>query len=138
MEGAESFLRSSISVVEDIFMAESYGLSKSEYRKYIDDPTVSAKMLSKKIVKPKRVYRYRRLGHEDNGTWVENTFWQDDVNGICLFSVPDSFNKNDDNDCKVRFDNYAVFEYMFFHKLYFFLFVSFQILPFLFLLPKIW
>lgn len=50
MEGAESFLRSSISVVEDIFMAESYGLSKSEYRKYIDDPTVSAKMLSKKLL----------------------------------------------------------------------------------------
>ena len=31
-------------------MAESYGLSKSEYRKYIDDPTVSAKMLSKKLL----------------------------------------------------------------------------------------
>lgn len=94
-------------------MAESYGLSKSEYRKLIDDPTVSAKMLSQKIVKPDCVYRYRRLGHEDNGTWVENTFWKDDVNGICLFSVPDSFNKNDDNDCKVRFDNDAVFRYMF-------------------------
>lgn len=99
--------------MEDISIAESYGLSKSEYRRLIEDPAISAKMLSEKIVKPDCVYRYRRLGREDNGTWIENIFWKDDINSICMFSVPDSFNKNDDNDCKVRFDNDAVFKYMF-------------------------
>ena len=94
-------------------MLESYGLSKTEYRRYIEDEDITAKMLSEKVLKPQYVYRYRRLGHVDNGNWVENSFWEEDVNGICMFSVPNSFNKNDDDDCKVRFDNDEVFNYMF-------------------------
>ncbi len=93
-------------------MNEPYGLSKSQYRKLIESPVVSARMLSEKIVKPDCVYRYRRLGHMNNGSWKENCFWEDDIDGICMFSVPDSFNKNDSDDCKVRFDNDTVLGYM--------------------------
>lgn len=99
--------------MEDIYMLESYGLSKTEYRRNIEDVAISAKMLSKKVIRPKRVYRYRRLGYVENGNWVENSFWEDDVNGICMFSVPNSFNKNDNDECKVRFDNDEVFMHMF-------------------------
>ncbi len=94
-------------------MTESYGLSKYEYRRLIDNQNVTAKEISKKVVKPNYVYRYRRLGRVDKDGWIENEFWKEDVDGICMFSVPKNFNKNDDDDCKVRFDNDEVLKYMY-------------------------
>ncbi len=93
---------------------EKYGLTRSEYRKLIEDDTVKSKALELRLTVPKSVFRYRRLGFEnDKNEWVESKHWKDDVNGICMFSMPDSFNKNDIDDCKVNFDIDKIFDYMF-------------------------
>lgn len=93
-------------------MLESYGLSKEIYRGLIEIPNVKSSNIAKMVEMPERVYRFRRFGTERDSTWKESNHWQEDVNGICLFSTPDSFNKNDDNDCKVYFDIETVFDYM--------------------------
>ncbi len=93
---------------------EIYGLTKSEYRELIEDVNTKAIDIVDKLDNPERVYRYRRLGFEnEKHEWVENKHWEEDVNAICMFSVPDSFNKNDPNDCKVNFDHKIIFSYMF-------------------------
>ena len=93
---------------------ETYGLSKEEYRRYIEDPDVTRKDISKKITTPKSVYRFRKLGQVGNdGVWHESSHWEDDVNGICMFSIPSEFkNINDPNDCKVSFNEEEIFDYM--------------------------
>lgn len=93
---------------------ESYGLTKKEYRELIEDDSISAVELMKRISVPDTVYRYRRLGAEDNEhIWVEAKHWEDDVNGVCMFSLPCSFNKNDPYDCSVNFDKTVIAKYMF-------------------------
>ena len=94
-------------------MLESYGLTKEAYRKLIENSKVKSSDIVRMVVMPKRVFRFRRFGTERDSTWKESNHWHEDVNGICLFSTPDSFNKNDDNDCKVYFDIETVFDYMF-------------------------
>lgn len=92
---------------------EIYGLTKNEYRQLIEDETVTAADLAKRLSIPKHVYRYRRLGFEnEKHEWLEAKHWEDDVNGIIMFSLPDSFNKNDPDDCKVNIDDKKVFDYM--------------------------
>ena len=93
--------------------AEEYGLSMVEYRRLIEDATVTAKDISKVLKTPEKVYRFRRLGHDENGLWKESPHWEDDVNGICRFSIPNSFNKNDSEDCKVYFDEEVILDYIF-------------------------
>lgn len=94
-------------------MLESYGLTKEAYRRLIENSNDKSSDIARKVKIPKRVYRFRRFGTERDSTWKESNHWHEDVNGICLFSTPDSFNKNDDNDCKVYFDIETVFDYMF-------------------------
>ena len=62
--------------------AEEYGLSMVEYRRLIEDATVTAKDISKVLKTPEKIYRFRRLGHDENGVWKESPHWEDDVNGI--------------------------------------------------------
>lgn len=93
-------------------MTEDYGLTKQEYRKLIEDSTSKASEIAKIINTPKKIYRFRRFGSDDGLNWNESKHWREDVDGICMFSKPDSFNKNDSEDCRVRFDEELVFQYM--------------------------
>ena len=94
-------------------MLESYGLTKEAYRRLIENSNDKSSDIARKVKIPKRVYRFRRFGTERDSTWKESNHWQEDVNGICLFSTPDSFNKNDDNDCKVYFDDELIIEHIY-------------------------
>lgn len=93
-------------------MDESYGLTKEDYRKLIEDKQVTATEIATRIKVPERIYRYRRFGKMDGTKWKETEFWEDDVNGVCMFSKPAIFNKNDSDDCKVQFDNKTIINYM--------------------------
>ena len=93
-------------------MEEDYGLRKEEYRKLIEDPHVTATEIARRIKVPAIIYRYRRFGRMKGNNWEETDFWDDDVNGVCMFSKPASFNKNDSDDCKVRFENKTLLDYM--------------------------
>ena len=90
-------------------LIESYGLTKKEYRRLIEDNEHKAKDISQILKTPEKVYRFRRFGSKNkDGNWQESPFWEDDVKGICKFSVPSKFNKNDSDDCKVYFDKEVI------------------------------
>ena len=91
---------------------EEYGLSRCAYRSLIEDATLTAKNISKMLKTPEKIYRFGRLGNDENEAWKESPHWEDDVNGICRFSVSNSFNKNDSEDCKVYFDEEAILDYI--------------------------
>lgn len=91
---------------------EKYGISKKTYKKLINDPKINNKDIYKKIKKPNVVFRYRRFGYNIDNEWVESCYWKEDADGICKFSTPNHFNKNDNMDCKVYFDSNKVLKYM--------------------------
>lgn len=83
-----------------------YGMTTRGYRELLESETVKAAQIPEYF---KKVYRYRRLETPDG---EEVSHWEDDINGICMFSTPNRFNKNDPDDCRVHFDIEAVLEYM--------------------------
>ena len=80
------------------------GLSAQRYRKLIEDDQTKAEYISCMMKVPKTVYRYRKFGSEDAaGSWKENSYWEDDVAGICMFSKAECFSGiNDSHDCEVN------------------------------------
>lgn len=86
-------------------------IKNEEYRKLIENPSI--KLTDIKLVSPpEKVWRYRRFGKWEGNEWKENEFWKEDISGICYFSIPSEFNKNDDSDCKVKFDNDEIIKHM--------------------------
>lgn len=86
------------------------GLSAQRYRKLIEDDQTKAEYISCMMKVPETVYRYRKFGSEDAaGSWKENSYWEDDVAGICMFSKAECFSGiNDSHDCEVNFDGKMV------------------------------
>ena len=85
-------------------MIETYGLTKQEYRNLIESPFIKASDIAKKLILPDRIYRFRKL---------DTSHRREDLNGICKFSVPNAFSKNDNDDCRVYFNDEEVISYMY-------------------------
>lgn len=86
-------------------------IENEEYRRLIENPSVKLTNIEL-ISSPEKVWRYRRFGKMNGTKWEENEFWKEDISGICYFSIPSEFNKNDDSDCKVKFDNDEIIKHM--------------------------
>lgn len=87
-------------------------ISRRRYRRLLEDPTIKLSDIAKQITRPNIVYRFRRFGTDEDNHWVESSHWRDEIEGICRFSNPDNFNKNDSNDSSIIFESMNVLKYM--------------------------
>lgn len=110
--GTMSSLLEAANFVEMIQSRQGITISAPEEIAFIN-PEIKASAILEYIDSPEKVYRYRRLGYDKNGKWERTLHWEEDIDGICKFSIPNRFNKNDNEDCKVRFNEKTVQEYMF-------------------------
>lgn len=67
----------------------------NQYKEAIMSDAITSETIRDNITMPEFVYKYRSFNDKN---------WKDLMNGNFYFSTPDNFNKNDNNDCLVKYD----------------------------------
>lgn len=83
-------------------------MNYKQYHNLIYNATITPYNIMQEINIPSSVYKYRCFSRSIDGIITEDPYWKESVNGICFFSLAKDFNRNDPNDCLLKYNERTI------------------------------
>ena len=80
------------------------------YKNLIFSDQETCSSIMKKINLPSSVFKYRCFCRETKEGLKEDLFWKESMNGIVYYSLAKDFNRNDPDDCILKYNRNAIID----------------------------